>query len=281
MMLSMYTPFGRPRPRLPSFRGWFGIFCSVMMAAGPAPAEDPAAPGPAAGMTPAGDSMLSGTHASQWVVSTEGDRTSGWLFQNGVLMANPIGEDEPDEALDLDWPEPVGDFELAFEFQVLRMGWGGIEYRRPESPGTGRPLRGLIFCICDDAHHPLPRVGRLGNRSTGSLYDVLGPSPSSVVRPLGEWNQARIVAQGSKIEHWINGMRVLRSDTARPEFEALAAGSIFRDTPQYGRTPIGGLRLLRGDGRIAYRNMIFRTPDTAAAGDSDADSPAPVPAPAP
>ena len=201
------------------------------------------------------DSMLAGPQAKRWVSSGTGALDTGWLFKDGVLLANPLGRTEPEESIDLDWPEPVGDFELAFEFQIQRMGWGGIEYRMPQSLESGRPSRGLFFSISDDAHHPIPRLGRLGNRNTGAVYDILGPAPSTVVNPLGEWNQARIIARGTVIEHWINGVRVLQTDTARPEFEALAAGSVFRDTPQYGQNPAGRLRLLRGDGRVSYRNM--------------------------
>lgn len=231
--------------------------------------EKPAAPSPA----PAPDSMLAGERAARWVSSGARAIEAGWIFKDGTLLANPLGRMEPEEPVDLDWPDPVGDFELAFEFQVQRMGWGGIEYRMPRPLESGRPSRGLLFTITDDAHHPLPRLGRLGNRSTGALYDILGPAPSIVVHPLGEWNEARIIARGGVIEHWINGVRVLQTDSARPEFEALAAGSIFRDTPRYGQGASGRLRLLRGDGRISYRNMRLITPQ------AEPGAPAAPPAP--
>ncbi|MBP7276086.1 MAG: DUF1080 domain-containing protein [Kiritimatiellae bacterium] len=253
-----------------ALRAPFAMLCAALFTASLANAEEAPATDPAAVAPAPADSMLSGEQAGRWSVAGGSELSFGWLLRDGELLANPIATEEPEVPPDLDWPEPVGDFELSFEFQIQRMGWGGIEYRMPES--SGRPLRGLFFCICDDAHHPLSGVGRLGNRSTGALFDVLGPAPSTVVRPLGEWNQARIVARGTIIEHWINGMRALHTDTSRPEFEALTAGSIFRDTPRYGQLPAGRLRLLRGDGRIAYRHMTLRAPAPAEPPKPDATS---------
>ncbi len=255
--MNALKPDRRPAP-LPLVR-WA---CAALVLGPLAPsfaANEPGKPA-AAPAASAPESMLAGPQAKRWTSSGKGALETGWLFKDGTLLANPLGRTEPEEPIDLDWPDLAGDFELAFEFQIQRMGWGGIEYRMPGPLESGRPSRGLLFSLCDDAHHPISRLGRRGNRNTGALYDILGPAPSTVVNPLGEWNQARIIARGTVIEHWINGVRVLQTDTARPEFEALAAGSIFRDTPRYGRNPTGRLRLLRGDGRVIYRHMRLIPP---------------------
>ena len=41
---------------------------------------------------------------------------------------------------------------------------------------------------------------------------------SDVLRQIGEYNQARIVACGSRVEHWLNGVRVARYDTDSDEW---------------------------------------------------------------
>jgi 3-keto-disaccharide hydrolase len=52
----------------------------------------------------------------------------------------------------------------------------------------------------------------------GALWGLLGPN-RDWTRPIGQWNEARIVCKGAVIEHWLNGEKVVSIDYAQPEWK--------------------------------------------------------------
>jgi hypothetical protein len=85
--------------------------------------------------------------------------------------------------------------------------------------------------------------------------------PKGVVKPAGEWNQTRIVARGTHVEHWLNGKKIASYDVASPEWDAAIKASKFSPTkyPNFGRAPKGYLGI-QGDhpGTLKLRNIRIR-----------------------
>jgi hypothetical protein len=210
--------------------------------------------------------LISDQSLQLWIAPDSRSLTNIWYMQDHVLNALPVkpGDTRIDD--DLLWPDPAGDFELEFEFRIRPTAFAGVEYRRPGGGSSTNLVRGLMFSICDAARHPAARLGIRGNRRTGALFDLLPPAEDAPPTPLTEWNQARIVARGSRVEHWLNGVRVMAIDTQSPEFRALTAVSIFRDDPHYGQDREGRIALVRGDGGVAFRNMRLRRLEAASPG---------------
>ena len=90
------------------------------------------------------------------------------------------------------------------------------------------------FQLLDDDNHP---NGKKATTRCGSLYDLYAPDEGrKVLKPVGEYNTARVVAQGTKLEHWINGRKVLEVDTASDDWKERVARSKFRsNTRRSGR----------------------------------------------
>src|SRR5205823_14718565 len=62
---------------------------------------------------------------------------------------------------------------------------------------------GHEYQMMDDA--PNGGVKRaIDKHSTGSFYDVVKPDIVAT-KPAGEINESRIIVQGNKVEHWLNG----------------------------------------------------------------------------
>jgi hypothetical protein len=95
------------------------------------------------------------------------------------------------------------DFELTFEWKVAPGSNSGVYYR----PGQ------YEYQILDNQQH---RDGRNPRTSAGALYFCVAPS-KDVTRPVGQWNEGRIVCQGSVIQHWLNGVKVVDIDYAAPQ----------------------------------------------------------------
>ena len=98
--------------------------------------------------------------------------------------------------------DQYSDFDLKVDFRITKGANSGIKYFFTKYEKGG--WLGLEYQILDDENHPDAKLGRDGNRLEGGLYDMLPTSPKQV-NPIGEWNQARIVAKGTKVTHYLNG----------------------------------------------------------------------------
>ena len=73
--------------------------------------------------------------------------------------------------------------------------------------------------MVDEAGHP---DGNSPLTLGGALYQLAGLERSHA-RPAGQLNQSKLVVNGSRIEHWLNGTRVVTVDTASEEFRSAAS----------------------------------------------------------
>jgi len=78
------------------------------------------------------------------------------------------------------------------------------------------------------------------------------------VTPAGEWNTVRILVDGSHVEHWLNGTKVVEYELWSEEWEELVAASKFSERPAYGRATRGHIALQDHGDRVAYRNIKIR-----------------------
>jgi hypothetical protein len=138
--------------------------------------------------------------------------------------------------------EMPDEFDLRFEWKVAPGSNSGVYYR----PGQ------VEYQILDNAGHadgkdPLTRAA--------ALYYMAGPS-REVSRPVGEWNEGRIVCRGTVTEHWLNGVKVVEVDYSRPEWQA----ALERLRKRGGDPAARGGRLFLQDhtGRVWYRTIRLR-----------------------
>ncbi|MDR3093819.1 MAG: DUF1080 domain-containing protein [Bacteroidales bacterium] len=172
----------------------------------------------------------------------------GWKIDNGVLSVDPAGKGGNIITEGL-----FSDFELSVEFKLTEGANSGIKYFI--LPGTDL---GCEFQVLDDEKHPDAKQGKNGNRTLGSLYDLIPAPADKKVNPVGEWNQARIIAKGKHVEHWLNGKKILSYERGSDAFNTLVAGSKFHDKKDFA-TPVQTPILLQDHGDVVYyRNIKIR-----------------------
>jgi hypothetical protein len=172
----------------------------------------------------------------------------GWTVQEGAISYTP-GTEGGDIATD----GKYADFELRLEWRVAPAGNSGIFYRVADD-GAVPWETGPEMQVLDDAGHP---DGRSRMTSAGACYGLY-PSPAGVVRPGGEWNQVRILAIGPKVEHWLNGVKVVEFEIGSEDFERRVKESKFKAGPRYGRLQEGRFVLQDHGDRVDYRNLRVR-----------------------
>ncbi|MCX6921591.1 MAG: DUF1080 domain-containing protein, partial [Verrucomicrobia bacterium] len=97
---------------------------------------------------------------------------------------------------------------------------------------------GLEFQMLDDAVHPDAKLGRNGNRTVSSLYDLITASKDKRPNRIGEWNHVKVEANGNRIRTWLNGVqRVDVRDDGYPNgFIAFQVHGIGKDKTKEGTT---------------------------------------------
>ena len=98
----------------------------------------------------------------------------------------------------------------------------------------------------------------------GATFMMAGGA-ENVVKPLGEWNTAKIVSKGPHVEHWLNGVKVLEYERGSEAFRAIVAQSKYKATEKkpgdhWGETPAGRIKLQdHGDSTVSFRNIKVRS----------------------
>ncbi|HRK22360.1 MAG TPA: DUF1080 domain-containing protein, partial [Fimbriimonadaceae bacterium] len=171
---------------------------------------------------------------------------SRWQSENGMLILK-AGEGSGG---DLGTVEQFGNFELRLEFRIARRGNSGIIYRAGED--YPEPWKtGPEFQVLDDFGYT---GGRPTWTTTGSFYEMYAP-PAMFSRPAGEWNEARIVAKGNRIEHWLNQVKVVDCTIGSNDWNARYEKSKFKEFPEFARKPRGFIVLQDHGAEVAYRRI--------------------------
>lgn len=192
--------------------------------------------------------------------------SAGWSMRDGLLEVAASDGAESRNGGDIVTREEFSDFELQVDFRLTPGANSGIKYFVDTDllKGEGSAI-GLEFQLLDDARHPDAKLGIDGNRTLGSLYDLITarnlsepPGTDKRFNPPGEWNRARIVVRGNRVEHWLNDDKVVEYERGSPEFRRLVARSKYRDWPAFGERPRGPILLQDHGNAVSFRSIKIR-----------------------
>ena len=206
-----------------------------------------------------------------WTLLWDGKTTSGWRgarldrfpdqgWQIGDGMLTVLGSEgaESRKGGDVITVEKFRNFELIVEFRITEGANSGIKYF--VDPGLNKGEGSAIGCefqILDDEKHPDAKLGVSGNRTLGSLYDLI-PAIRKRFNGVGQWNRTRIVVNGNRVEHWMNGFKVVEYERGTQMWRALVASSKYKDWPNFGEQSEGHILLQEHGSEVSFRTIKLR-----------------------
>jgi len=183
--------------------------------------------------------------------------TNCWKIEDASLKALV----RTDGFQDIRTRESFRSFELQFDWKLLKGGNSGVKYliqrvdEWTNAAGRQARARGLEYQLADDANSD---VGSDPRRACGSLYSLIAPTPR-VVPKIGEFNRSRLVVNGHRVEHWLNGTKVVEFDTRGVEVQAMMRNDLPKGATE--KTPLtesSPISLQNHGSETWFRNIKIR-----------------------
>lgn len=201
--------------------------------------------------------LFDGKSTNGWkAVGKDKFPAEGWKVEDGTLMSVANTPEKPVKSTDIVSDEKYSAFELQFEFNFAEGANSGVKY----FTGNGGATVGLEYQVLDDKKHPDAKMGVVGNRTMGSLYDLIpAEKQERFTKPAGQWNIGRIVVYpDNRVEHWLNGVKVVEYVRGSAIFRALVARSKFASAEGFGMVKEAPILLQYHNDQVKFRSLKIK-----------------------
>jgi len=207
--------------------------------------------------------------------------TAHWRIVDGTIKKIASGkvprvaDGRPLNGGDLMTVETFGDFELSWEWKVTPGANSGVKYNVSEelsvaqggamtpaavAQGAIAPNHsalGFEYQMLDDDRHP---DGQMPTHRAGALYDLVAPTGAKHLRPVGEWNQSRVIFRGNHGEHWLNGEKIVEFELGTARMDSALAASKYHSIPGFAERRKGHIVLQDHGDEVYFRSIKVRVP---------------------
>jgi hypothetical protein len=190
----------------------------------------------------------------------DGKTTEGWRDYKGKSLSDQVAAKDGELVLgagshDIVTNDQYENFELRFEYKIVPDGNTGVMWHVSEEHGAPYES-GPEFQILDSYAKVYEKDVAQGNAS-GSICAIT-PAKKEWSKPAGEWNEATIKVEGTKLYLTLNGHVAADIDTTSDEWKQLLEKSKF--SPTKFNTEKKGYICFQGHGsESSFRNVRIKT----------------------
>ncbi len=190
--------------------------------------------------------LFDGKTTAGWRGFKKTEMPAGWTIEAGALTRSAA-------AGDIVTLDQFADFELTFDWIVTRGANSGV-FGRVTEDSTAVWHSAEEYQILDNKGHT---DGKKPETTAGSAYALYAPV-KDMTRLVGKWNQGKIVMKGARVEHWMNGVKIVEFELGSAAFTALVEKSKFKAYPQFCKAPRGHIAIQDHGDKVSYRNIKIR-----------------------
>jgi len=205
--------------------------------------------------------LFDGTSSKGWKSArSEKFPEKGWVIENGNLTVLASQGKESANGGDIVTTDKFGAFDLSFSFKLAPGGNSGVKYFVTLQEKTEGSAIGLEYQVLDDSLHPDAKLGIAGNRTLASLYDLIkADKQKRFIKPVGEWSWGRVVVHAdNRVEHFLNGVKVLEYVRGSEEYRKLVAESKYKIWPNFGEAKEGHILLQDHGDAVSFKNIKIK-----------------------
>ncbi len=185
---------------------------------------------------------------------------TGWIIKDDEMKVMPSTGAESENGGDIVTKEEFSAFDLSFEYNLSPGANSGVKYfvtLKENNPGSAI---GLEYQVLDDSLHPDAKLGRDGDRTMASLYDLIKANKTTrFIKQPGGWNLGRVIVYpNNHVEHYLNGVKVLEYDRGSKAFHDLVAISKYKVWPNFGEAKKGHILLQDHGDAVRFRSIKIR-----------------------
>ncbi len=195
--------------------------------------------------------LFNGTSLDGWRMY-KNKKTDSWGVKDGVIYCKE-SVDKSDLRSDIVTTAQYENFELSVDWKIAPQANSGIMYHVTEEFDAPY-LSGPEYQLIDDKGFPQKLEEW---QMTASDYAMHNAS-SRPTKPIGEFNTSKIVVNGTKREHWLNGVKVLSFDAMTPEWFAKKSKSKWSEANGYGMAKKGHICLQDHGGGVWFKNIKLK-----------------------
>lgn len=178
-----------------------------------------------------------------------------WVAQDGIMHLT--GQPKGSPRANIITQKVYDDFELRFEWKVETGTNSGVMFNVGEGPKEPY-LTGPEYQVLDNLGFRSGKGLPVGPAEHSASFYAIQPAASDETKPVGQWNEGRIIVRGNHVQYWLNGVMTTTYEMHSPKWNEQIANSKFSSWKDFATLDKGHIGLQDHGHRVWFRNLRIK-----------------------